>query len=269
MVRRFIAALAAVLATALPAHATTFSTDFTDMWWNSAEDGWGLNIIQQGDTLFATFFVYGSDRSPRWYVAPNNGQTQVVGSTRVFGGKVYETTGPWFGGAYTPAASSTEVGNITLSFASPGTLSLTYNINSTSVTKNLTRLGFRLSSPAGRYLGGITFSKSPCTNPNLQGNGYLAGIVTTTQNGTTVSFRVDESSGAVCTFTGTIVQQGRLSSVPAGTWSCVAGTTVTNQGTFALTEIDVQVNGFNGAWSATDQACQYVGRFGGARDVVN
>jgi len=33
------------------------------------EDGWGMNIAQQGDTLFATVFVYGSDRRPTWYVA--------------------------------------------------------------------------------------------------------------------------------------------------------------------------------------------------------
>ena len=44
-------------ALALPAAATTHSTDYTDLWYLPAESGWGINIIQQYDTVFATMFV--------------------------------------------------------------------------------------------------------------------------------------------------------------------------------------------------------------------
>lgn len=268
---RFVTSLiaAASLGLAAPASATVYSTDFTDMWWNSSEDGWGLNIIQQGDIVFATFFVYGSDLSPRWYVAASMAPQSAPAGTYVFNGKLYSTTGPWFGGAFNTTVGVTEVGTATVTFSSPGTATLNYIVNGTAVTKQLTRLGWRVSSPAGRFLGGFTFTASPCSDPNRQGNGYLSGIVTTSLNGSQVVFRVVDASGATCTFSGTLVQQGRLSAVTGGTWNCVAGSTVTNQGTFSLGAIDVQVNGFNAAWSASDQACQYSGRFGGARDVVN
>jgi hypothetical protein len=263
---------AAGLGLALPASSgTTYSTDFTDMWWNSSEDGWGMNVIQQGDIVFATFFVYGPDQSPRWYVGASLAPQSAPAGTFVFSGKLYSTTGPWFGGAFNTAVGVTEVGTATVTFSSTGTATLNYSVNGTAVTKQLTRLGWRLASPVGRFLGGFTFTASPCSDPNRQGNGYLQGIVTTTLNGTQVTFRVEatDGTGAVCTFSGGLAQQGRLSAVAGGTWSCVVGSTTPNQGTFSLTAIDVQVNGFNATWSANDQSCVYNGRFGGARDVVN
>ena len=48
----FLAALAV-----LPAQATTYSTDYTDLWYNPNESGWGLNLIQQYQTMFGTLFV--------------------------------------------------------------------------------------------------------------------------------------------------------------------------------------------------------------------
>lgn len=56
------------LAIAGAAQATTHSTDYTDLWWNSpdnSESGWGVNVVQQGDIVFATFFIYGADGTPR------------------------------------------------------------------------------------------------------------------------------------------------------------------------------------------------------------
>jgi hypothetical protein len=41
----------------------------SDIWWVPEESGWGLNLIHQGNTLFGTLFVYGSDGTPRWYSA--------------------------------------------------------------------------------------------------------------------------------------------------------------------------------------------------------
>src|SRR5215831_3630119 len=32
--------------------------NFSDLWWNPAESGWGVNLQQQGNILFATWFTY-------------------------------------------------------------------------------------------------------------------------------------------------------------------------------------------------------------------
>ena len=66
--KKFLAAL--VLALALPVHAANpFGTDFSDLWFNPAESGWGVNLNHQMDVIFATLFVYGPDGKAKWYVA--------------------------------------------------------------------------------------------------------------------------------------------------------------------------------------------------------
>jgi hypothetical protein len=67
--------------------------NFSDLWWNPAESGWGINIIQHGTgPIFATWFMYGADGKPTWYVVPG-GQWASFGEFR---GQVYRTTGPAF-----------------------------------------------------------------------------------------------------------------------------------------------------------------------------
>jgi len=61
--KRLLALAAAAFA--LPALASTHSTDYTDLWYLPAESGWGVNVVQQNDIVFATFFVYGPDGTPR------------------------------------------------------------------------------------------------------------------------------------------------------------------------------------------------------------
>ncbi len=52
--------------------------DFTDLWWNPNESGWGISIHVKRDKLFAAWFVYDPAGKPTWYtlqagnwVAPN------------------------------------------------------------------------------------------------------------------------------------------------------------------------------------------------------
>src|SRR5262249_3010644 len=45
------AALVAALSLVQNAGATTYSTDYTDLWFIPAEAGWGLNLIQQNQTM--------------------------------------------------------------------------------------------------------------------------------------------------------------------------------------------------------------------------
>lgn len=87
--------------------------NLTDIWWNPAESGWGINIIHHGlGKIFATWFVYGSDGKPTWYVVPDG---QWVTQTE-YRGPVYRTTGSDFGGPFDPAVvTRTLVGSATIS----------------------------------------------------------------------------------------------------------------------------------------------------------
>ncbi len=44
--------------------ATSFSNDQSDLWWNANENGWGIQFVQRGSTIFATMFVYDCQWQP-------------------------------------------------------------------------------------------------------------------------------------------------------------------------------------------------------------
>ncbi|QJR16007.1 hypothetical protein [Usitatibacter palustris] len=270
MTLRFVRRLAAVFALSFAASASTIhSPDFTDMWWNAAESGWGINIVQQNNTIFATWFVYGPDGKPKWYVAsgmlPESSPTGFV-----FQGDLYETNGPWFGGPFTPAPTNQSVGTARLSFSSASTATLTYNAGTTSVSKSITRYTFQNTTPVGLYYpAGISIIASGCSNSSSNGARYALGLMTATVNGSLVTFRVTINDSTSCTFAGTLVQDGRFASVSAGTWSCTAGSTVTNGGNFTLGMLDIQIQHLTATITGNDQSCAITGRFGGLRDVVN
>src|SRR4051812_15611783 len=100
--RRCAAGFLVALGFSLPASAASTGVDFTDLWFNPAESGWGLNLIQQNNVIFATLFVYGADNSARWFVASN-----LQGGGTAFTGQLFQTTGPAFSAAFNPAAVTT------------------------------------------------------------------------------------------------------------------------------------------------------------------
>src|SRR5512141_2452218 len=93
---------------ALPARA---SIDYTDIWWSAggAESGWGVNLAQNANTIFATFYVYDTAGRPVWYTALLN---HTVGET--FVGSVYASSGgAWFGSPAWVAPVTVAVGTAT------------------------------------------------------------------------------------------------------------------------------------------------------------
>jgi hypothetical protein len=108
--------------------------NYTAMWWNPAESGWGLNINQQDLTLFATLFSYDSDGAPMWLVAPNLALQVADGSYR---GTLYRASGPPFNAAPWTAIHASIVGGMTIRFTTDHTGSVSYFGLGTSVTKNI------------------------------------------------------------------------------------------------------------------------------------
>jgi hypothetical protein len=262
--RHYAAAAIAALGFALPASATSYGTDFTDLWWDPTEDGWGINLIQQSGTIFATLFVYGADNSARWYVA-----SQLEGSPNSFSGTLYQTTGPAFSAPWNNSAvTRNPVGSMLVTFSGPNSGTLSYSVAGfPPVIKTIQRQTWRANNLGGNYIGGMTATASNCSNPGDNGFALITGLLTVQHSGGNPSMRVDfrNSAGtsATCTFTGGYTPQGRLGTV-SGTYSCTLGST----GTFTMTEVDVSRNGFSATFSGQDQFCSYNGYFGGVRDVL-
>jgi hypothetical protein len=254
--------------------AGSLTVDFSDLWWNSpdeSESGWGVNIVQQVDTLFLTFFIYGTDNAARWVVAPAMGPTATQPSDGVrFEGDMYQTKGPWFGGTFNPAAVTREkVGTATITFDSASTATLSYSVSGTSVVKRIKRQTYKVNSVAGSYGGGMLVTASQCATASDNGPVNFWGALTVTQTTAQVSFKVDFYTGsglpALCVFTGNYAQEGRLASVSGGKFTCTVNGTNYNAGTFAMTNLDGQMNGVHANFTGKDQYCTYSGRAGGTR----
>src|SRR5438270_9660713 len=76
---------------ASPAYSTSFSVDQSDLYYITAESGWGIQLVQRGSVIFATMFVYGPSGAPTWYVATMD---STDGAT--WTGDLLATTGPYF-----------------------------------------------------------------------------------------------------------------------------------------------------------------------------
>lgn len=266
ILRQYAAAIVASLAVCLPAAATTTGDDYTDQWWaGPQESGWGVNFIQQGGTIFATLFVYGTDNTPRWYVA-----TMLQQGTGNYGGQMYSTTGPYFGaGSFnTSNVVVTTVGNMSANFSSPYAGTLQYSVNGTQVTKSIIRQGFSNNNLAGNYLGGLTANGANCQG-TTNGPILIHDTLNVAQSGQSLNmvvtfFAAGSGTQSQCTFNGTLTLQGRVGNVTNGTWNCTTG----NRGNFTLDMVDASQNGFNARFNGSDQFCTYNGFFGGLKDVL-
>jgi hypothetical protein len=116
------------------------ATDYTDMWWNANESGWGLNVIQHASgNVFLIWYTYGADGKRVWYHMPGGTWT----SATTVSGNIFATAGPGFPGAFDPnrvTRAPAGTGSLTFSDANHGTWS--YSINGVSGSKAITRLQY-------------------------------------------------------------------------------------------------------------------------------
>jgi hypothetical protein len=134
--------IAAYLATVVqPATPPRPTADYTDLWWNEAESGWGLNLIQHpSNIIFGVMYTYESPGRPAWFVLPSGTWTTAFSYT----GDLYRVTGPSVAAAAfdTTRVQAVKVGTATLSFTDPGHGTWTFSVNGTEVTKAITRQPF-------------------------------------------------------------------------------------------------------------------------------
>lgn len=131
-----VSASKAITLQPLATGTTPPAIDYTDLWWNSNESGWGLSISQQFNIVFAAWYTYDADGKPIWYVAPNcplvsGGCTSAF--YRVSGATAITT-------AWNAAGKVVEpVGTMTLSFTSATSGTMRYTINGTDYSRAITR----------------------------------------------------------------------------------------------------------------------------------
>lgn len=123
----------------------TEPANYTDLWWNAAESGWGLNLVHQGEILFGTWFTYDADRGGLWLVMPD-ARRQPDGS---FTGAIYRTTGTplaQIDGAPATAGSPQNVGTATIRFTGATQASFSYTVNNVTQQKTVSRQVFSASA---------------------------------------------------------------------------------------------------------------------------
>ena len=120
--------------------AASTPQNYTAMWWNPAESGWGVNLTHEGDVVFGSLFSYDGSGNPMWLFMPA-GAKQSNGS---YSGELYRATGPAFNAKpFTPIgpANLTPVGTMTVTFAGD-TASLAYVVDGAEVHKTIKKFVF-------------------------------------------------------------------------------------------------------------------------------
>lgn len=243
----------------LSVHAlNTWGTDMSDLWWNPNESGWGANLAHQQEIIFMTLFVYGQDNRVRWYVADAL-RSQGAGSDFTFSGALYETTGPFLGGAFNPAnVGNRQVGTATVSLGvETGTLQ--YSVDGFTVAKSIERQTFRANNLAGSYVGAASATASGCGTSS--GSLENSASFTISHVGSAVAIAAVISNGVTCTYSGTYTQTGRMGRID-GSLSCSTG----GRGTFRALEIEASYLGFLTRYTADyGGGCTEIGRIGGLK----
>ena len=112
------------------------AVDYTDLWWNASESGWGVAITHQFGKIFVAWYTYDASGNAIWYVASD---CPVVASGCT--GALYEVT------AGSPVTSVwdgshlaiTPVGSVSFAFSDANNATMSYSINGLSSSRVITR----------------------------------------------------------------------------------------------------------------------------------
>lgn len=211
------------------------------MWYIPGENGWGVNIIEEGDTIFATLFVYDPQGRPKWYVASQLTQSGTTSDgTAINSGELYEATGPYFGASsFNPAAvTRRRVGTMSFQVRAPGSAALTYTVDGVSVTKAVTPFAFATNDPSGTYQGQIS---------ELAAGAHDPAVITIDARGGAFSMQIKGMYGGTCNYTGASMQIGHFINA-SGTVNCGTGSSAN----FRMSNLTVEGDGVTGLMELSD-----------------
>ena len=112
--------------------------DYTDLWFDPLESGWGLNVVQHASgNIFAVIYTYDVPERPMWFVMPGGSWS----ASNIFTGALYRVTGSPASTAF-KAGSVIEAGAATFTFSDATHGSVTYTVNGAQVTKSIQKQPF-------------------------------------------------------------------------------------------------------------------------------
>ena len=126
---------------------TVSPTSYQGMWWNPAEDGWGMSIMQNFDLIFAALYTYDDAGQPIWYAMPN---CKINGST--CSSEIYKVTGGTPPNAAWNGAGKkvTSVGSGTLTFSASRSAKFDFTLNGRAGSNVITQQKLSAATPNPR-----------------------------------------------------------------------------------------------------------------------
>lgn len=107
-------------------------------WWGGpAENGWGLSIIEQGNTLVAGWYFFDAGGRPTWLIVPGCAWNA---NKTVCSGNLQQSTASWFGNYRASTLASRIVGTATFSFNSAEAGRFDYTVDGVSGSKAISRM---------------------------------------------------------------------------------------------------------------------------------
>lgn len=114
---------------------------YQDLWWaGDAENGWGMSIVQHGETLFSVIYAYDAAGRPVWYVMP--GGTWNATRTAYTGALYTPASAPYYAYDATRLVVGPSVGTATLTFSGTNDAFLDYAIGGATGRKAIVRQPF-------------------------------------------------------------------------------------------------------------------------------
>jgi len=259
-IRSLLAVISVYFMTTL-AGATSFGTNHSDLWWVPAESGWGVQLVQQGNVIFATMFIYDANMNPTWYVAALGFVPSSGGAPSYYTGALYATQGPGF--AQQPfdpmQVSRQNVGTMTFTAVDVNHAMLVYTVNGVQITKSITRQTLVFENYTGAFMGLVNQSNLACALPLNDTTTSTPVTVAITHNQSSFLMTTTDPMGKVCTYSGNYYQSGHFGDVFGG-FTCSDG----SAGTFHTFEMEVSRGGFTLRFSAVSNTCSNItGRIGG------
>ena len=264
-IRRF-GRVAVAAASALLSLAAVAGGRLSDFWVQPGEPGWGMSVVQQGDTAFVALFVYGQDGQPRWYVASRAELVAVsaVGELPTFEGALYRTTGSWNGVAYDPSRfGTTPVGRIRLETLTPSNVHVQYSTEDATAVKDVTRLTFAPLPLAGLYDGTLRLQELSASDEPV-GTLVLSAQMSLEVNADAAQLTVLDNLQRTCVYRGALSQSGAFANL-GGTFTCSGRNGPDEAGLFEIRELEATAHGITGFLRSASPLAIHAGRFAAAK----
>ena len=196
--------------------------EYTDVYYDILEPGWGAFLVQSDTAQFLAFFIYGPDGKPTWYTAQltDDGTGNYTGTLYAITGTYFAN--PWAGYTINPAGTAafqpSDIYHATLAYTVTGL---------PTVTKAIQRQTLSPYQMAGNYSGSMAGNVSGCSDPAGNDPMFRAryGLVVTQVGDTSATlvftFVDTAHNGIVCTAAGPLTHLGRLYRIgDGGTLAC-------------------------------------------------